>query len=304
MKKTIRSAISLLLTAATVFTLGACTKNGNSSGTTVTIGSKDSTENLLVAEVYALALKDNGFHVNRKFKINSTLIHSALTSGQIDLYPEYTSTGLLAVLKLPLITDPQNVYNTVKVDYLKQFNLVWLNYSPANDSQCLVITQAASAKYNIRTISDLQKGASQIRFASQDPFDQRSDGMPALTVAYGPFHFKSEQTYDNGLKYQILANDKADVTVAYATEGQLSDTSKFLVLEDDKHVWPPYNLAPVVRKQVLDKNAKIATVLNKVSALINTKTMTQLNAKVDVNKQNYEDVAKTFYDSIKSKVHA
>lgn len=306
MKKTVKSVVAFVLVAASLFALTSCAGNsgGTSPNATVTIGSKDFTESLIVSEVYALALSDNGFKVNRKFNIGSSVVHSAITSGQIDLYPEYTGTGLLSILKLPLITDPKKVYDTVKADYLKKFNLVWLNYSAANDSQGLVITKAASDKYGIKTISDLQKNAGQIRFASQGEFDQRSDGIPALTAAYGPFKFKSEQIYDNSLKYQILSSDKADVAVAYTTEGQLADTSKYLVLEDDKHVWPPYNLAPVVRKQVLDKNPKIATVLNKVSALIDTQTITKLNAKVDVDKQEYEDVAKQFYGTIRSKVKA
>ena len=86
-----------------------------------------------------------------------------------------------------------------------------------------------------------------------------------LTKVYGAFKFKDEKIYDNGFKYDVLHNDKADLAVAYTTEGQLSK-DEFVVLKDDKHVWPPYNIAPVVRQDVLDKNPEIKDILNNVTA--------------------------------------
>ncbi|MNN72081.1 Glycine betaine/carnitine/choline-binding protein OpuCC precursor [compost metagenome] len=97
----------------------------------------------------------------------------------------------------------------------------------------------------------------------------------------------------------MLSNNEADVAPAYTTEGMLVNTDEFTLLEDDKQVWPPYNLAPVVRDEVLNANPDIAEVINKISAALDTQTITALNAKVDVDKKEYEDVAKEFYDSIK-----
>lgn len=264
----------------------------------VTIGSKDFTENLIVAELYALALEDKGYQVKRNFNIASSVVHQAIISGEVDLYPEYTGTGLLSILKLPLVTDPQKVYDTVKTEYSKRFQLAWLAYSPANDSQGLVINRAIAEKLGIATISDLQKKADQIRFASQGEFNEREDGLPALEAAYGPFHFKAMEVFDNSLKYEVLSNNKADLAVAYTTEGPLVD-KKYLVLTDDKKVWPPYNLAPVIRQSVLDRNPEIETILNKLSACIDTETITRLNAKVDVEKGEFEEVAREYYDTIK-----
>lgn len=263
----------------------------------IVIGSKDFTENLLVAELYALALEKAGFTVERKFSIASSVVHQALVNHEIDLYPEYTGTGLLSILKLPLVTDPQAVYDTVKEAYKKQFDLVWLDYSAANDSQGLVINTAIAKELGIVTISDLQKNADKIRFASQGEFNEREDGLPALEKAYGPFNFKSVQVFDNALKYDVLSSDQADLAVAYTTEGALVDP-KYTVLADDKQVWPPYNLAPVVRQDTLDKDPAIADALNAISAKIDTATITKLNAQVDVDKQEYEEVAKAFFDSI------
>lgn len=265
----------------------------------IRIGSKDFTENLIVAELYALALEDKGYQVERVPNISSSLIHQSLTSDEIDLYPEYTGTGLLSVLGKPLETDPEKVYQTVKEAYKDQFQVTWLNYSKANDGQGLVIRTDIAKKLGISTISDLQKHASALRFASQGEFDQRDDGIPGLTKTYGDFNWKSSKVYDNSLKYTVLENNEADVTPAYTTEGQLVNTDQFTLLEDDKQFWPPYNLAPVVRNQVLSANPEIEEILNSISSSLDTETVTKLNAQVDVDGKEYTEVAKAFYQTIK-----
>ena len=123
--------------------------------------------------------------------------------------------------------------------------------------------------------------------------------MPGLEKVYGEFNWKSSKVYDNGLKYELVENDEADVAPAYTTEGRLAETDKFVLLEDDKQVWPPYNLAPVVRNNVLDANPDIEEILNKVDAALDTETITALNAKVDVDKMEYDEVAAEFWESIK-----
>lgn len=274
-------------------------KSTSKTATTIRVGSKDFTESLVVSEIYALALEDNGYKVDRVSNISSSLIHKSLVNDEIDLYPEYTGTALLTILGDDMETDPDKVYQTVKKEYEEKYNLTWLNYSEANDSSGLAMRKETADKYNIKTISDLQKNASNIRMASQGEYEEREDGLPALEKVYGEFNWKSSKVYDNSLKYQILENDEADVTPAYTTEGRLAETDKFVLLEDDKHVWPPYNLAPVVRDNILEANPSIKKILNKVSAKLDTETVTKLNAKVDVDGEEYTDVAKEFYDSIK-----
>ena len=236
--------------------------------------------------------------MERKFSIANSAVHTALVNDEIDLYPEYTGTGLLSILQLPVVTDPQKVYDIVKKEYQDRFNVVWLDSAEANDGQGLVITTAASEQYGIKTISDLQRYATELRFASQGEFDEREDGLPALIATYGPFDWKSSAVYEYNLRYQILSSGEADVAPAATTEGQLIQ-EEFTLLEDDKQVWPPYNIAPVVRGSVLEANPGIADVLNAISAKIDTATITALNAKVDVDKYEYDEVAKEFYDSIK-----
>ena len=264
----------------------------------IRIGSKDFTEKEIVAELYALALKDAGYRVDRVMDISSSVIHTAIVNDEIDLYPEYTGTGLISILKMDPLTDAQEVYETVKNAYAEQFGLVWLDYAQANDGQGLFISRKASDEYGITTISQLQENASKLRFASQGEFDEREDGLPGLEKVYGPFEWVSSRVYEKGLKYQVVESDEADVSPAYTTEGRLSETDKFVLLEDDRHVWPPYNLAPVVRGNVLSEYPEIEEILRKVNETLDTAAITALNAKVDVDKEEYEDVAEEYWESV------
>lgn len=266
---------------------------------TIKMGSKDFTENIIISEIYALALEQEGYTVERVQNIASSITHTSIVNGEIDMYPEYTGTGLLTILKMDLITDPEVVYETVKKEYNQQFNLTWLEYADVNDSAGLVIRKDVAQKYNIKTISDLQKNAENIRFASQGEFDLRDDGLPLLKKVYGDFKWKSSKVYDNGLKYEVLRNNEADLAPAYTTEGQLVESEMFQLVEDDKKVWPPYNIAPVVRNEILEKNPEIADILNNISKKLDNKTVIELNAKVDIEKLEYQNVAKDFFDSIR-----
>lgn len=302
MKTVSKKLLAFVMALAMFATLALAGCGGSKQSDAVVIGSKDFTENLILAELYALALEDNGFTVERKLSLASSAVHTALVNDEIDLYPEYTGTGLLSVLKLDMETDPQKVYDTVKAAYDEQFSVTWLDYSPANDGQGLVISKKASDQFGITNISQLQQKASNIRFASQGEFDERDDGIPGLTSVYGEFKFASSRIYDNSLKYQILKNDEADCAPAYTTEGQLTDTANFVLLEDDKQFWPPYNVAPVIRNDALETNPGVADILNKLAPLLTTEVLTGLNAKVDLEQQEYEEVAAEYYASIRTQL--
>lgn len=292
-KKMIKSSLLALML---VLVVGCVSKTSHD---VIRIGSKDFTENEIVAEIYALALEDAGYNVKRQMNISSSVIHKSITSKQIDLYPEYTGTGLISILKQKTINNPRKCYEAVKTAYNKKYHMTWLDYAKANDGQGLFVSKKISEQYGIKRISDLQKHASELRFASQGEFDEREDGLPALEKVYGRFDWKSTKVYDNGLKYEVVEKKQADVAPAYTTEGKLSETNKFVLLEDDKQCWAPYNLAPVVRNETLKKFPKIKTALNKVDQTLDTATMTKLNAQVDVQHKEYADVAKTYYESIK-----
>ncbi len=294
-----KKGICLLL--ALVLTLGLFTGCGKKTDA-IAIGSKDFTESLIVAEIYALALEDAGFSVERKLNIAGSMIHAAITGKDIDLYPEYTGTGLLSILQMEMNSDPDIVYNTVKAAYDERFGITWLDSTAINDRNGIAIRTEVARSKGIYTMSDLQAHAPELRVCSQGEFEYREDGLPGLAKVYGEFNFKSIKVYDNGIKYQILENDEADVCPGYSTDAQLVNKEKFTYLEDDKGFWPPYYLAPIVRNEVLAAHPGLAETLNRVSAMLDTDTIVALNAQVDLEQREYDEVAREFYDTIKGTV--
>lgn len=286
--------ISVILLTFSII-LASCSTSVDS----IKIGSKDFTENLIVAEIYALALEDKGYDVERMHGIASSVIPQAVENNEIDLYPEYTGTALISILKLPMETDPDGVAETIRDTFEMDGILTTLEYAPANDAQGIAIKTSVSDELGIYTISDLQEKADQIRFASQGEFDLREDGLAGLVEVYGEFNFQSSTIYDNSLKYQILLNDEADATPAYTTEGQLVNKDEFTVLEDDKNFWPPYNIVPIVRQDILKEYPEISEIINSINEGLTTEVVIELNAKVDIDGEEYPDVAKDYYNSLK-----
>lgn len=270
--------------------------NGAASGATIKIGSKDFTEEFIVAEMYAQLLEKAGFKVERKLNLGGTPIaQAALVKGDIDLYPEYTSTGLLTVLKQQPIKDPKQIYSTVKSGYEQQFKLTWLDPSPFNDTQALAMTQANAQKYGIKTYSDLAQKASQLVLGGPAEFMEREDGIKGLQKAYGGFQFKDTKQLGTGsLRYQALLNGQIDVVVAFSTDGEIAG-DKLALLQDDKTFYPIYNIAPVVRMDTLQANPKIADTLNRLAPLLTDQVMSGLNWQVDgPEKKEPAAVAKAF----------
>ncbi|MDQ2991742.1 MAG: hypothetical protein M3R30_02830 [Candidatus Eremiobacteraeota bacterium] len=265
------------------------------SGTAIRIGSKNFTEEYAVAEIYAQALEAKGFKVDRsKFDLGSTQIAmAALQRGDIDLYPEYTGTGLLDVLHLPAMRDANAIYRTVRDAYAKRYHLTWLTPSPMNDSQALATTKAIAEKYAITTLSKLSTLAPQLRLATIPEFTSRADGLPGLQKFYGGFKFKDVKTYDIGLKYDALLQGSADIATAFTTDGAIAANDLVIVI-DDRHFWPAYNVAPVVRDDVLAKHPQIATVLNAVSPLITDVAARQMNFAIEHDKADPAEVAAKF----------
>jgi osmoprotectant transport system substrate-binding protein len=261
----------------------------------VKVGSKNFTEQFVVAEIYAQALEAAGVKVERKLNLGGTLIaHKALEEKQIDLYPEYTGTMLLAVLKGEVMTDRKAVYDKVKAAYAVK-GLVVLDEAPMNNTYNMVVRPDTAAQYKLETLSDLARVAKELKLGAGPEFRDRKDGLPGLKAKYG-IEFKEDLQMAIGLRYQALASKQIDVVNGYATDGMIS-ALKLKRLQDDKGLWPPYYLAPVVRKEVLDANPKIAEVLNRTSTLLDEATMAELNYKVDGDKQEPRDVAQAFLKS-------
>lgn len=274
----------------------ASTTEAAGSGATIKIGSKNFTEQFILAEMYAQLLEANGFAVERSLGLASeTVAHQALLNGEIDMYPEYTSTALLTILKLPQQTDRQAIYNTVKDEYEKQFKLTWLDAAPFENNQALAMTKARAQELGIKTYSDLAQKANQLVLGGPPEFFEREDGVKGLQQAYGGFQFKDNKQLDPGLRYQALQDGQIDVVVAFGTDGQIGGYDLQL-LEDDKKFYPPYQVAPVIRDQTLQANPQIADILNPLAAKLDNTTMSNLNWAVDKpdSTEEPETVARKF----------
>jgi len=258
----------------------------------VRVGSKNFTEQFILGELYAQALEANGIKTEKKLNLGGTLIaHKALEEKEIDLYPEYTGTILLAVLKQESMTDAKAVYDKVKGPYAAK-GLVVLNQAPVNNTYVLVVRPDTADKYKLETDTDLAKVSKELKLGAGPEFRDRKDGLPGLRDKYG-MEFKEDLQLAIGLRYQALKNDQIQVVNGYSTDGMIS-AMKLKRLKDDRNLWPPYYIVPVVRKDALDANPKIAEVLNRVNASLDDATMAEMNYKVDGEKMEPKDVARDF----------
>jgi len=276
--------------------LAALVATGLAHAQVVRVGSKNFTEQFVLGELYAQALEAAGIKTEKKLNLGGTLIaHKALEEKQIDLYPEYTGTMLLAILKAEAMTDAKAVYDKVKAEYATK-GLVVLDQANVNNTYVLVVKPEVAAKYKLETLSDMAKVAKELTLGAGPEFRDRKDGLPGLKAKYG-IEFKEDQQLAIGLRYNALKSDQIQVVNGYSTDGMIA-ALKLKRLKDDKALWPPYFIAPVVRKEALDANPKIAEVVNKVSALLDEATMAAMNYQVDGEKMEPKDVA---HDFLKSK---
>jgi osmoprotectant transport system substrate-binding protein len=296
MKQFLLRVVSSALLLSILAGCGLIPGAGN-QGTVVRVGSKDFTEQFLLGEMYALMLENAGLQVERKLNLGGTPVaQQALLSKEIDVYPEYTGTGLLTVLKLPVQNDPQAVFEAVRAGYAEQFQLAWLEAAPMNNTQALAMTRTGAEQRGIRTISDMAASASELIMAGPPEFQEREDGLPGIRKVYGDFSFREYKSVDPGLRYQALTSGQADVVVAFGTDGEIA-AFDLLVLEDDKGMFPPYQVAPVARQEALDANPAIAEALNKLAPYLTDEVMRRLNYEVSGEQREPADVAREFLQS-------
>ncbi|HHU04857.1 MAG TPA: glycine/betaine ABC transporter substrate-binding protein [Clostridiales bacterium] len=280
--------MALILALSVAFT-------GCSSSDTITVGSKDFTENTVLGEIFAQLIEaKTNLKVNRKLNMGGTFVNfEAIKNGQIDIYPEYTGTALTAQLKMDVINDPDETYRIVSEEFDKQFNIKWMKPLGLNNTYTLAVTNEVYEQYGVETFSDLAAISENLIFGAEHEFFDRQDGFDGLVETYG-MKFKGDPKKMNvSLKYQAIGNGEIDVTDAFATDGQIMQYN-LKILKDDKNFFPPYYAAPIIRKEVLDKHPELEDVLNSLAGLIDDATMTELNYKVDVENQDIKAVAKEF----------
>jgi osmoprotectant transport system substrate-binding protein len=285
---------------------------------TVKVGSKDFTEQFILGAMYMKVLEDMGIPTEDNTNLGGTQIaQEALVNGDIHLYPEYTGTALTEVLGLsiedalggggaatpmaeaaatPVSDDPsQVVFDLVKAAYAEQFGLAWLERSPANNTQALAVKREFSDEQGITTISQLAEVVGELIISAPADFPEREDGLLGLQRVYGAgFADVEVLPVAPGLKYQALLDDQAQVVLAFGTDGQIAGYD-LVVLEDDLGLWPPYNVAPVVRQEVLETYPDVEGRFNEVTLSLTGEVLSGLNWRVDGDdKEEPSDVAESY----------
>jgi len=284
-----RRLVGVLLTTALLgLSVVGC---GASKEDTITIGGKNFTEqNILIYMMEDLIIDKTKLKVVTKPNLGGSLIVSqALDRGDLDIYAEYTGTALTVHLKEAPMTDPDAVYQKVKQEYETQKKITWLKPFGFNNTYTLAMTKAQAEKYGIKTFSDLVKQAPNMNLVCEPEFLERQDGYKGLQAAYG-LNFKTAKSMDIGLSYDAVRTGKADVNDSFATDGRIA-AFNLISLIDDKHFFPPYYAAPIVRDDTLKKHPEIADALNLLAGKLTDEEMQKLNAKVDVDKNDPKAVA-------------
>jgi osmoprotectant transport system substrate-binding protein len=280
--------------AAIVFSVGAfLAVSGIANAASVTVGGKDFTEQLVIAEITKQLLEAKGFTVDKRDGMGTKIVRSALEGGEVDLYWEYTGTSLVTFNKVTEKLSPEETYARVKqLDGEK--GLVWLAPSSANNTYAMAIRKNNAKTDGMKTISDMAasyNAGKPLAMGTTAEFPKRDDGLLGLQKTYS-FEAGRENVkpMNLGLAYQALANGDLDVVSAQATDGLIA-AMDLTLLKDDKNFFPNYALVPVVRKEVLEANPKLKEILESVSTKLDDSVMQKLNGKVDVDKKTIEEVA-------------
>lgn len=290
MKKTILITALIL---GLVFSLMGCSGKDK-----ITIGSKDFSENVVLGEMLSQLIESKtDLAVERKLNMGGTFVcFEAIKNGDIDIYPEYTGTGLTAQLKMDVINDPDEAYKVVTNEFGKQYDIKWLKPFGFNNTYTLAVTNAVYQEYGIKSFSDLAQVSGNLVFGAEHEFFDRQDGYDGLVEMYG-MSFKGDPKKMNvSLKYQAIGNGDMDVTDAFATDGPIMKYN-LKVLKDDKGFFPPYFAAPIIRNETLEAYPELEEVLNLLAGRIDDEKMTELNYKIDVEGKEVGAVAKEFLQS-------
>jgi osmoprotectant transport system permease protein len=260
----------------------------------IIIGSKDFTEQRILAELLAQAIEGGtGIEVERQFELSGDLCHREIVAGQLDAYVEYTGTAFTAILKHPPVTDPRQVYDQVKRDYESQFNLEWLDPLGFNNTFAILVRGDDALRLGLKTISDAAQHAPKWSAGFGQDFMSREDGYPGFARAYNLKFREPPREMDLSLTYQALANHQVDMIAGNSTDG-LIDKLNLFQLEDDRRYFPPYEAAPVFRKQTLDRYPEIRDAIRGLAGKLTDSEMRRLNYAVDGEKRDVKEVVREF----------
>ena len=267
-------------------------------GKTITIGSKNFTEQFILGEIYSQALEAAGFTVKKQLNLGSELIaYKALQGGKIDAYPEYTGTALTSFFKVKTTDVPRDAdqaYEQTKEGFAKE-NITALPQTPFENTFRLGMTKETNEKLGgIKNTSELKGKEGDLSISGFPECKQRNDCLIGVEETYGLNFGKfvaSEQ------KYQVLDSGDADVAFVFTTDGDLA-SGKYVTVEDDKQFFPPYNITFAIRNEALEAiGPEGQEIIEKVQEPLTEKVMQELNARVDVDKQKPEEAARSYLES-------
>lgn len=281
--------LSLVLVMS-VFALASCEPKDQ-----VVIASKPMTEQLILAEMFTLLIEANSdISVKHLPGIGggTSNIHPAMIKGEIDIYPEYTGTGWMQVLKEEYIEDPMELYDSVKAAYDETYAITWLDLYGFNNTYGLAIRRELAELHGIRTYSDLAEHDHYLVFGANYDFFEREDGYPGLQQAYG-IDFETWKELEIGLKYQAIGEEEVDVMNIFTTDGRL-EAYDLVVLEDDLNFFPSYFATTLIRNETLETYPELLGILNALGNQISDAEMIHMNYLVETDNLDPKKVAQDF----------
>lgn len=279
----------LMLAAAVAGCLPAVAQERASSGPVI-VASKPFGESYLLAEMFAQVLEARGFRVDRRLGLGATEIaFRALQDGAIDVYPEYTGTGLLAILHRPPQSDPKAVYALVSREFRDLWGVRWLPPLGFENTYAIAVRRETAQRERLATLSDLARAGGHLRAGLTPDFIGRADGLPGLAKAYG-LRFRSMQALGPAVKYQALAAGTVDVIDGYSTDGLIAKYD-LVVLRDDRAFFPPYEAAALVGPGLLRDQPGAVVALTELSGRLGEEEMRRLNRRVEVDGEPARRVA-------------
>jgi len=276
---------------------GSLAEDVDLSGVEVTVGGKEFTAQLVLCEIAAQSLESAGATVKRECGMTgSDTVRSALESGDIDLYWEFTGTAWLSFFnETETIEDPKELYDRVK-ERDAENDITWLEPGPANDTYAIGVDSKTAEKLGVKTMSDYAElakdGSEDASFCGAAEFFARNDGWPGVQEAYG-FELPKKLTSEVDLGVVYDSVHKGDPCVfgeVFATDGRIPALD-LLVLEDDKNFFMPYNPSVNVRTEVLDENPDLEKLFAPVSEALDDDALQSMNSAVDVDGETPEDAA-------------
>ena len=259
------------------------------------IGAKNFTEQVVLGELLAQEIEaKSNLKVERRFYLaGSYICQQALVAGRIDAYAEYTGTALTAILKQPLNRDPQAVLDTVRSLYASRYGVAVAAPLGFENTFAMVIRGDDARRLHVTTLSEAAQYTSEWRLGVGYEFEQRPDGLPGLSKAYG-LHFKdAPRTMDLGLLYRALSAQQVDMIAGNSTDGPI-EALALTVLEDDKHYFPPYQAVPLVREDALRRWPQIQAALDALAGRITADDMRAMNEAVDGQHRDPAEVVREF----------